>query len=291
MTRRRSRVAVLATLALALVLAGCSGGQPNPDPVDLGDVATPGAVSSVTSVGALGDSVTLGVNACDEPGWCPARSWATGDDPGVGSVALRIGAATGTFPETENAAKDGGTLADGIGNADDVIAADPQLVLLLLGGNDVCSRDMDTMTSVDDFRTGYTTLLTKLSTELPDATLVAMSIPNLYMVWELGHQQDAAVDVWAKSSSCRNLLGDPRATGQEDVERREAVATRNAELNQVISEVCTSDLNCTYDDGALFDYKFAPEEISSIDYFHPSAVGEAVIAEMAWDVVVEAMSQ
>ncbi len=63
------------------------------------------------------------------------------------------------------------------------------------------------------------------------------------------------------------------------------------EYNAVIQELCTIDAGCISDGGALFEYQFEPEEISSIDYFHPSVAGEAVIAEIAWTALEKANAQ
>ena len=70
-----------------------------------------------------------------------------------------IGEVAGEFPEVVNAAKDGGTVADALARVDDVVAAQPDLVLLLLGGNDVCGGKLDDMTSAEDYRTSYAAIL------------------------------------------------------------------------------------------------------------------------------------
>lgn len=283
---RRSAAATTATALLLAVLTACAA--PAPAPVDLDELEASPTLAQVATIGAFGDSMTLGVNACGEPGRCTAASWATGDDPAVGSIAMRIGAATGGVPETVNAAKDGGTVADAVARVDEVIAAQPELVLVLLGGNDVCDADVDGMTSVDDFRASYTALLTALHDGLPDARVLALSIPDLYRLWEVGRDDEGTRQVWDSSPSCSNLLGDAAATDAASTERRDAVAARTEEFNAVIAEVCAADSACTSDGGAVFAYEFSPAEISSIDHFHPSVAGQQVLAEIAWNTLVEA---
>ena len=269
------------------VLTACAA-APAPEPVDLAELEASPGLADVATIGALGDSMTLGVNACAEPGRCMAASWATGDDPAVGSIAMRVGAASGSVPDTVNAAKDGGTVADAVARVDEVIAARPQLVLVLLGGNDVCDADVDGMTSVDDFRASYTALLAALSAGLPDARVLALSIPDLYRLWEVGRDDEGTRQIWDSSPSCSNLLGDAAATDAAATERRDAVAARTDEFNAVIAEACAADSACTSDGGAVFDYEFSPAEISAIDHFHPSVAGQQVIAEIAWNTLVEA---
>ncbi|MGC5225258.1 SGNH/GDSL hydrolase family protein [Micromonospora sp. DT81.3] len=290
MKARRSLIGTALAAVISVALSGCAGGATGV-PVDLEELETPAAIVEVTSIGALGDSVTLGINACAEPGRCTASSWATGDDPAVASVALRAGKVSGTFPKVVNKAKDGGTVADALARVDEIITEQPGLVLLLLGGNDVCKGSLDEMTTPEDFRTSYSALLSQLHTGIPKVQILAMSIPDLHRIWEIGHDNGRAVRVWDQSPSCRNLLGDAQVTDAAAEERRDAVARRNAELNAVIQELCTSAVGCVGDGGALFGYEFEPDEISTIDYFHPSVAGEAVIADLAWTAVQKAGTQ
>lgn len=290
MTRRRPSplAAIAAAIVLAATLAGCAA-SPAPRPsVDLSGMPTAGA-ADIDVIGVLGDSVSLGVNACGEVGRCGEVSWASGDDPSVASVALRVAAVAGDAPKVNNRAKDGGTVADALDvRVDEVIDSQPDLVLVLLGGNDVCKGELASMTPVDTFRTEYTELLSRLHEGAPDARILALSIPDLHRLWEIGHDDPKAREVWNSSPSCRNLLGDADDMSAAAEDRRAAVTTRNQELNAVIAEVCTPDLSCTGDGGALYAYPFERDEISSVDYFHPSALGQKAIAQMAWTALEEA---
>lgn len=40
---------------------------------------------------------------------------------------------------------------------------------------------------------------------------------------------------------------------------------------------------CNWDGGALTRMRFTPDLISSVDHFHPSAAGQAKIAEVEWN--------
>ncbi|MEZ3159175.1 GDSL-type esterase/lipase family protein [Microbacterium sp. BWT-B31] len=281
--------ATVAILALTAALSGCGSSETPAEAVDLTEIAAPPGIGDIDTIGVLGDSLSLGVNACGEVGRCTAASWASGDDPAVASIATRVAALTGTEPEVVNRAKDGGTVADAIGErSDEVIAAQPDLVLLFLGGNDVCKGDVASMTSVEDFRASYTDLLGRISAGAPDARVLALSVPDLGHLWQIGHDKIAATSVWDQSPSCRNLLGDAQATDAASVDRRAAVTTRNTELNAVIDEVCAAHENCISDAGAVFSYPFSADEISTVDFFHPSVAGQAAIAELAWNALAGA---
>ena len=47
--------------------------------------------------------------------------------------------------------------------------------------------------------------------------------------------------------------------------------------------VCDAAERCIDDGGAVFAYEFSADEISAIDFFHPSVAGQRAIAEIAWD--------
>ncbi len=62
-----------------------------------------------------------------------------------------------------------------------------------------------------------------------------------------------------------------------------AVAARVDEYNAAIVRVCAAAERCIDDGGAVFAYDFSADEISAIDFFHPSIAGQRAIAGIAWD--------
>lgn len=284
MTRatRRGRIgrATLAIIAVG-VLAGCAASAASTP--DLDELEPPAAAAEVTTLGILGDSVSLGVNACGEQGQCAEVSWSGGSDPAVGSVALRLAAASDVEPGVVNAAKDGGDVGDALDRVDEVIQAGPQLVTVLLGGNDACAPSLEEMTPAAEYEAQLTELFGRLNTEAPEATILALSIPDLRHLWEIGRADPRAVQAWNSSPSCRNLLGDADDDSADATARRDAVAARVDEFNAAIGRVCAAAERCVDDGGAVFGYEFTAEEISGIDFFHPSVAGQRVIAEIAWE--------
>ncbi|MET0782675.1 MAG: SGNH/GDSL hydrolase family protein [Microbacterium sp.] len=278
--RARIASAVLAALAAA-VLAACASAAPAAP--DLEELEPPAAAPEVATLGILGDSVSLGVNACAEQGQCAAVSWSGGTDPEVGSVAVRLAAASGVEPSVVNAAKDGGDVEDALGLVGEVLDADPQLVTVLLGGNDACAPTLDEMTPAADYEARLTELFARLNADAPEATILAMSVPNLMHLWEIGHVNGQAVQAWNSSPSCKNLLGSADDASAEATARRAAVAARVDEYNAAIVRVCAAAERCIDDGGAVFAYDFSADEISAIDFFHPSIAGQRVIAGIAWD--------
>ena len=279
-TRGRVGRAFVALLAVGL-LAGCAASAASAP--DLEELEPPEAAAEVATLGILGDSMSLGVNACDEQGQCAAASWSGGSDPAVGSIALRLAAASGVEPEVVNAAKDGGDVQDALDRVDEVIGAQPQLVTVLLGGNDACGPTLDDMTTTADYEAGLTTLFGRLNAEVPEATILVMSVPDLHHLWEIGHANPQAVALWNSSPSCKNLLGAADDASAEATARRDAVAARVDEYNAAIVRACAAAQGCIDDGGAVFAYDFSSDEISGIDFFHPSVAGQRAIAEIAWN--------
>ena len=276
---RLVRVGV-ATLALG-VLAGCASSAASAP--DLEQLEPPAAAPEVVTLGILGDSMSLGVNACQEPGQCAEVSWSGGTDPAVGSIALRLAAASGVEPKVVNAAKDGGDVGDALDRVDEVIQAGPQLVTVLLGGNDACKPTLEEMTPAAEYEAQLTELFGRLNAEAPEATILALSVPDLYRLWDIGRADPRAVQTWNSSPSCSNRLGDADDDSAEATARRDAVAARVDEFNAAIARVCAAAERCIDDGGAVFAYDFSADEISGIDFFHPSVAGQRVIAQLAWE--------
>jgi lysophospholipase L1-like esterase len=271
--------AAVAAIATMMLVGGCTADPPP----DLSGIEAPAAAAEVTTLAILGDSISLGVNACGSQGQCAAASWSGGSDPEVGSIAGRLAAASGLEPRVVNAAKDGGDVEDALGLVTEVVAADPQLVTVLLGGNDACAPSLDEMTATAEFEAQLTALFARIDDELPDAVILALSVPDIHHLWELGRGDARAVEVWNGSASCRNLLGAADDDSADASARRDAVSARVGEFNAVIERVCAATEGCVDDDGALHAYPFTVDEISSIDYFHPSIAGQRAIAEIGWD--------
>ncbi|GAB2464218.1 SGNH/GDSL hydrolase family protein [Xylanimonas ulmi] len=276
-----------AALALGACAAGCaSGGSAAPSAPSLEAAPSPTAVSApptVARLAAVGDSITLGVNACDEGGPCLDESWAVGTSD-VDAFAARLADESGARPTTLPFALDGATAKDALDHVQEVIDQRPDVVTVLVGANDACARTFDAMTPADRFASEITALLQELTRGLPEATVLALSVPDLNQIWEIGKDDPDAVALWDKSPSCRSLLWHADSTAADDATRRAAVAERVQQFNAAIAGACAALPTCVSDGGALHDVRFSADEVSSIDHFHPSALGQAKIADVAWQV-------
>ena len=260
-------------LIAVVVLAACSDESPEL-PRSQGPPPLP------KSMAAIGDSITQAVNATSL-GAAPGLSWATGDQPDdpVDShyerVLRRVPAISG---RAKNASVPGARMATAADQARNIVADRPEYVTVLFGGNDVCTSSVSNMTSVEDFTTQFRTAMEQLSSALPDTRVYVISIPDVYRLWELFKDNGRARFVWRTFRICRALLAETNTDADRDVVRQ-----RTRDLNAVLRDVCEDFRRCRHDGGAAFDRGFTPEDVSSLDFFHPSAAGQAELARVSWE--------
>ncbi|QEO10260.1 GDSL-type esterase/lipase family protein [Protaetiibacter larvae] len=283
MTRAPSAIALAAILALALT--ACEEQAPlthrPPEPVATQLPEDAPVVDEVTSIAVVGDSITLGVHACPGEDVCASGSWATGDDPRVGSLRDRA-RAQNPGVTVEAFARSGARMSAAAAAGPQLVDADPGLAIVLLGANDACARRVEGMTSPEDFRAQLTTLLEALATAPGRPYVLVMSVPDLQLVWEALHDENGALKAWAANPSCQSLFADAGSTTADAVERRAQVADRVDAFNAIIGEVCGATPRCATDGGALHAHAFTRDEISPIDYFHPSLLGQTTISQLVW---------
>jgi lysophospholipase L1-like esterase len=303
-TARRAVAAALAAV-WALSLAACQGGSPdgrNPSPsasrpaesqpsaTGTADNRTPDPGPSPAwdtdpdSLAAVGDSITRAFNACGLLDDCPQASWATGTDPAVDSLADRL--LEHPARDSWNVAKSGAEMADMPGQMDRAAGHDPELVTMLAGANDACRGSADAMTPVAEFRAHFEEALGTLWRQSPDSQVYVAAIPDLKRLWQVGHEDPDARQVW-DFGICHSMLRAPRATSEAATARRERVSDRVQEYNAVLRDVCSADRRCRWDGGAVHDYRITTASLSHWDWFHPSKEGQSDLAELAYERVTD----
>ncbi|GGE98687.1 GDSL-type esterase/lipase family protein [Mycetocola zhadangensis] len=272
---------LVACVAIALVLVGCSAPAPEPTATP----TTTAAPFEITKIASLGDSMSLAVNACDRSGSCPEVAWSTGTDPQVQSLAARVGETSGAVPTTEIIASDGASAESLPDQAVRAVELEPDLVTVLIGANDACAPSFDEMTPEPVFTQNVTAAFNALATGLPDARVYVSSVPNLVRLIDAKKDDPTAVATWKKIAQCRSILFNATSTEQADVDRRAAISALIETYNGVLADACATHPHCIWDDDAAFDLEFTGNDVSSIDYFHPSASGQQKLAAVAWDVL------
>jgi lysophospholipase L1-like esterase len=239
------------------------------------------------SMASTGDSITRAFTTGTLP-WTdnPAASWSTGTDTRVDSHYLRLLALTPRISgKSYNDARSGAKMVDLAGQMSAVISQKADYVTVLMGGNDVCTPSVSTMTSVSDFRAQFSAAMAKVTSALPRARIFVGSIPDVSQLWQLLKDNAVARLVWSTLSVCQSMLANPLSTLQADVDRRLAVRQREIDLNAVLRSVCGQYAGqCRYDNDAVFDFRFTTADVGTWDYFHPSIRGQADLAAGTWAV-------
>lgn len=268
---------VVRVLVAALAVAttgGCIGGDP-----------ARGAGGDVPprprTMAALGDSITRAFAACGGGGDCVETSWATGTAEDLDSHSQRLDMGRGGA--SHNLAVSGARVAGLATQVQAAVRVRPEYVTVLIGANDACATDESGMTPVEEFTGAFDEALDALARELPDARILVLSIPDLARLWEVGRKRPDVRRIWQSYGVCRSMLADPTDTSAGARGRRNRVRGRIEAYNAAMAAACTRHgVRCRHDRNAVFDYRFDLDEVSAVDYWHPSKRGQATLARVAW---------
>jgi lysophospholipase L1-like esterase len=249
-------------------------------PLTLSSPASGQAPPLPRRMAAIGDSITMATNVCCFYGNRPRHSWSIGwdgDDP-VRSHYERILALQPLIAgRNYNDARAGAKMADAQEQAAQAVTQRAQYVTILMGANDVCTSSPDTMTSVTEFRAGFQAAMAKLHAGIPKARIFVSSIPNVYRLWSILHDDLIARLIWDSANVCQSMLS---STNTE--KDRQRVLAREKAFNDVLADVCAQYIRCRFDGRAVFQYSFQSSQVSKLDYFHPNREGQAVLASITW---------
>ncbi|MEW2439729.1 SGNH/GDSL hydrolase family protein [Streptomyces caniferus] len=280
---RSSRtVALVSALVIALASCGADGGHPDkPHPKP-----TPVWHTDPHSIAALGDSITVGFDACTLLSDCPRVSWATGTDPQVDSLARRLVDRPATH--SWNFARTGALMSDLPDQISDAVARKPELVTVLIGANDACRREVGAMTPKAAFRADFARSMKRLRRALPHTQVYVAAVPDLLRLWSEGRKNPLGKQVW-KLGICGSMLRDPDDLTKAAQDRRATVREQVMAYNSALAEVCGKDPLCRFDK-SVFDYRFTGRQLSTWDWFHPGARGQKELAALAFRTISRAGS-
>jgi hypothetical protein len=289
----------VSSLALLLLICAC-------DPDNNTGNATDGTGLGANGLklSGIGDSIMQGfdANACgasicfDEPEY----SFAQGTSPEVRSLYLRFDDPGIEFVSVTGAAMIGGSNnAKAQANRLCQQATRPNRIVILLGANDICQSDTTTtLPTAEEFSLALSDALSVLVAESCDlargSSIHVMSVPRIDFLQTSGIAK-ADVDcasIWQNFDICR------LATNSPSLETMQAIAATVQAYNQSILETVTRvqasvdgsrELTLTTDyvgsdpNTSFGTYQFAPDDLSSLDCFHPSVEGQRKLACMAWE--------
>jgi hypothetical protein len=274
--------AVFAGIAMALLTCACSGPE---------DTDVPSASQAPTpytgypdSIAVLGHSGATGEGSGGEPGVeVRENSWATGTNPAVNSVYLRILQANKAIEgHANNLAEGGADLAKIHEQAKAAVALDPapQLVLVQAIDNDLACPAGDA--ELKRFEDQLTQVLTTLSDGLPASrfffTVQDSSSPSK----EAKTLTVAERKQFGGEGPCAIFDPEGRVVPAE-IKRLEAIIAR---YDERLAAVCERFERCHHDP-ALFTYA-GRREYRAPDLNHDSVAGLAHNAEAAWSALQKA---
>ena len=237
------------------------------------------------SIAAAGDSITRAFdsswNGCVLTD-CPQYSWSTGDNTSVDSQYLRILAMNPRINgRAYNDARTGAAMAALVGQLKTAAAQGVQYVTVLMGVNDLCTSSASTMTSTATFKSQLDQALADFYAADRRAHLYLSSLPNLFQLWSVLHNNLVAEATWATFDICQSMLNQTN----NDAQRQLVVAQEQAD-NNVLATECARAVSagddCHWDKLAGFNFNFPVSDISTIDYFHPNLAGQNAMAALTW---------
>ena len=229
---------------------------------------------------STGDSITRAFGSGSSVADVPENSWSTGTNSAVNSHYQRILAANSAV-SSFNAAVSGAKMVDLSAQMNVAIAKNADYLTILMGANDVCASDEASMTPVATFRSQFQAALASLSSGLPDARIFVASIPDIYNLWLILHKNAAAVSLWSMGI-CPAMLAKPDMEDQPNNDRRARVRQRIIDFNTQLAQICATFLHCRFDNNAVFNDPFTPADVSGLDYYHPSVIGQSRLASVSY---------
>ena len=266
-------------LAFTLALAAVVGAL-------LAPATAAGRTALPSSIASTGDSLTRAAGTGFLP-WTdnPAGSWSTGTDARVNSHYLRLLALNPKIRgKNYNDARSGAKMGELSTQMAKAVSQKVDYVTVELGGNDMCASSESAMTSVATYRSQFQAGLETMTAGRPNVKIFVASVPNIYHLWELYHDDLFAQIAWATLGVCQTMLANPTSTAQADVDRRARVLQRIVDYNTALAQVCSQFRQCLFDQNAAFEAQYTKADVGHFDYFHPSLSGQAKFAAGTWAV-------
>jgi hypothetical protein len=296
MAPRLSAIALLTLIASVAALAGCGGANSEPAAAADGPATTsrarpasnhttaPTVVRKWThgypnSIAVLGHSGSTGENSDpDQPGVeVRANSWATGTNPAVRSVYMRILERNPAIKGHNYSYSEGGATIDLVADQADRLLksmAKADLILIQVMDNDMtCPVDRG---ALSDFRSKLTAVLRTLARGAPDSSQFVVSqfgsVPT--SVQTLTRAERASQ---GGTGPCDFVTPTGRVVPKKVARLEKAIHTYEGAL----TAACAQVRQCTYDRGAFGRIVDRREYVSS-DLNHFSIEGQSKAAAVAW---------
>jgi len=283
LNRSAGRRRFAAGAVAVILLAGACSSQPATKP---GTPASSSAAGNTPewpgAMAALGHSGLTGYQSDGGLFDVPANSWATGTDPAVDSMYLRILAANPAIEgNAQNFAVDGADVSELAFQASRVADMNPKPDLILIqsiDGDMQCDSGDDANLPV--YRDKLTKVLDTLTTIAPDADILFVSQPA-----DVQEYSDTvlAVDPTHIAGTGPCDVVDP-ATRQLVPSKVDGLQALVDEYFDAIGQVCARYPRCRTDNGAMQSMDLDPGDLTR-DLNHLTVTGLAKMAAIEWSVL------
>jgi hypothetical protein len=289
------RLHTSAAIALVLWLAACAApsqatpSAPGPGSAEPTPTATPaGDLETPVGVVAFGHSNLTGEGTAGLQEPALGNSWATGDNPEVNSVYLRL---TGVRPETEghvaNTAMGGAPSFQLMQQAEAALRRVPYPALAIIATIDSDIRcDGTDDEHLPEFGENVAEVLDFITSQSPNTRILVVGQPgrpSVDFVEELvAHDPSAKAGLTEPGNPCTFFDADG-AIFPEGLETLTGIIEAY-EAEQ--ARVCAEYPNCATDGGVRAAYQDTLENFSP-DWAHLNIKGQAAEAELIWPVVEE----
>lgn len=191
-------------------------------------------------------------------------------------------------------AKSGADSYDFPGQALQSVGHQASYVTVFMGHNDVCQNDFADIPTDAEFEANIRTGLESLRTGLPvGATVYVVGIVDIYKLWELGDELTALglLDcelLWSLTLlelfPCGTMLSPLNSEADRQFTRGRNIAF-NQILANLVDEYRQADPEHVYAyTDSIFETEFVADDVSWIDCFHPSPLGQRKLAHKTWNV-------
>jgi lysophospholipase L1-like esterase len=205
-------------------------------------------------------------------------SWSTGTNTAVYSHYQRLLTVDPRLAgHAYNDARSGARMSDLGGQLAAAASQRADYVTILMGANDICTSNISTMTPTATFETEFKTALANFLAAQPNARVFVSSIPDIYRLWYLLHNNLLAVATWQSFNICQSMLN----VSNTEQQRQQVVVEEKAD-NDALARVCQSFRQCRWDNYAVYNTPFSTADVSTVDYFHPSVTGQKNLATVTW---------
>jgi lysophospholipase L1-like esterase len=227
-------------------------------------------------IAAIGDSISVGTNA-KNLGVNPDFSWVAGAS--IKSHRKKIEEIVGKT-EFYNFASNGAGIEKLVTVQIPKVLALKELdyLTILVGANDLCHWDVNNYDfRVLEFHQALNQSLQRVFRKFQNVTVLLLAPPNLVNLKRF--RTNRCQLVWNVTKICPSLLFS-RVTNEDTIKFGDMAGRLNSVLNDMSRSPIYGDLRFNE---TLFEATFDKKDVSSIDCFHPSALGQQKISDATFD--------